>query len=71
MGEKLVGFIKQELRAKYELPCHFNSVLRKFILGRIYFWKAYMNENGREVNAESVEEASNASRTARQAYVVQ
>ena len=71
MGEKLVGFIKAELRAKYELPCHFNSVLRKFILGRIYFWKAHMNENGREVNAESVEEASNASRTARQAYIVQ
>ena len=71
MDAKLISFIMQELAQQFKLPCHFNSVLRKFILGRIYFWKQFMNENGRKANEENVQEASNASRSVRQMYLVQ
>ena len=71
MDKELLNFILKEFESKYELPCHFKNVLRKFLIGRIYFWKDYMNRNGKEINAQNVEEASNASKSARQLYLVQ
>ena len=71
MDKELLDFIMKDFNAKYTLPCHFKNVLRKFLIGRIYFWKDHMNRHGREINAQSVEEASNASKSVRQLYLVQ
>ena len=71
MDKELLDFIMKEFKSKYELPCHFKNVLRKFLLGRIYFWKDHMNRHSREINASGIEEASNASKSVRQLYLVQ
>ena len=68
---KAINFILKEFESKYELPCHFKNVLRKFLIGRIYFWKDHLNRHGREVNEQNLEEASNASKSVRQLYLVQ
>ena len=70
MDKELLNFILKEFESKYELPCHFKNVLRKFLTGRIYFWKDYLNRHGSEINAQNVEEASNASKSVRQLYLV-
>jgi hypothetical protein len=73
LDEKILSFIEIELKKIFNLKeiCHLKQILRKFIFGRLHFWAAHINRNGKQINEPAREEASNASRTARQLFLVE
>lgn len=73
LDEKILSLILDELRSKFDLTkvCHIKHILKRFIFGRLHFWADYMNRNGRQTNEPAREAASNASRSARQMYLVE
>jgi hypothetical protein len=67
----LTNLITDRISKDYEVPvCHLEMIIKRFVNSRLQFWANFINRNMKEVNADLIEQASHASKTARRAEVV-
>ena len=67
----LTNLITDRISKDYEVPvCHLEMIVKRFVNSRLQFWANFINRNMKEVNADLIEQASHASKTARRAEVV-
>ena len=64
----LTQLISDKIKTEFNPPhCCRDKIIRRFVMNRMHFWAAFINNNMKEVNDQNISEAANSSKTAKRA----